>query len=107
MHDAGSSTHVDTGGVAVSKKVVGLLQEGLQAVREKASFLEGELRGQLADARGALEAERTQRRAAEAALAPQLRQARSEAAALQAGRASAREAQEQQQVRAPSLEPYI
>ena len=95
------------GGVAVSRKVIGALQEGLQAVREKASFLEGELRGQLADARGALEAERAQRRAAEAALAQQLRQARSETAALQAGRASTREAQEQQQVRLPSLEPHI
>ncbi|CAK0784596.1 hypothetical protein CVIRNUC_007800 [Coccomyxa viridis] len=77
----------------------GLSKDGLQAVREKALFLEGELRGQLADARGALEVERAQRRAAEAALAQQLRQTRSEAAALQAGRAFAREAQEQQQAR--------
>ena len=107
MHDAGGSNHVGVGKGTVSRELVGSLQEGLQAVREKASFLEGELRGQLADARGALEAERAQRRAAEAALAQQLRQAQHETAAIQAGRASAREAQEQQQVRPPSLEPHI
>ena len=99
MHDAGGINHAGVRMVIVSRKLVGSLQEGIQAVRDKASFLEGELRGQLADARGALEAERAQRRAVEAALAQQLRQAQSEAAALQAGRAFAREAQEQQQVR--------
>lgn len=107
MHNAGGSNHVGAGEVTVSRKAAGTLQDGLQAVREKALFLEGELRGQLADARGALEVERAQRRAAEAALAQQLRQTRSEAAALQAGRAFAREAQEQQQVRPPSSEPRI
>lgn len=66
-----------------------LLQEGLRAVREKAGFLEAELRGQLADARAFLADERQNRRAAEAALATSeaclrrsLDSARAEAAAL-------------------------
>ena len=45
------------------------MQEGLKAVREKAGFLEAELRGQLADARAFLADERQIRRTAEAALA--------------------------------------
>lgn len=57
-------------------------QEGIQAVREKASFLEHELREQLADARRFLEDERAARRAAEASLATQLEQARADAGAL-------------------------
>ena len=57
-------------------------QEGIQAVREKASFLEHELREQLTDARRFLEDERAARRAAEASLATQLEQARADAGAL-------------------------
>jgi len=46
-----------------------MLQEGLKAVREKAVFLEQELRAQLQDTRRFLEDERSQRRATEAAMA--------------------------------------
>ena len=51
-------------------------------MREKASFLEKELREQLADTRSFLEEERRQRRAAEASLAQQLAQVQTDAAAL-------------------------
>ena len=61
-----------------------VLQEGIQAVRERASFLERELREQLADARKFLEEERGQRRAAEASLGRQLAQAQADASALRA-----------------------
>lgn len=67
------------------------VQEGIKAVREKASFLEAELRAQLEDARGFLADERRQRRAAEAAVAEleaglnkRLEAAKTEIASLQA-----------------------
>lgn len=74
------------------------LQEGIQAVREKASFVERELREQLADVRGYLEEERQQRRSAETSLARQLQQAQADASALRARLAAAEETQGQREV---------
>ena len=74
-------------------------QEGIQAVREKASFLEHELREQLADARRFLEDERAARRAAEASLAAQLEQARADAGALRARLTAAKDSDNHREVR--------
>lgn len=74
-------------------------QEGIQAVREKASFLEHELREQLADARRFLEDERAARRAAEASLAAQLEQARADAGALSARLTAAKDSDNHREVR--------
>ena len=67
-------------------------------MREKASFLERELREQVADARKFLEEERRQRRAAEVALARQLAEARAESGTLRARLAAAEDSQQQQEV---------
>lgn len=82
-----------------------LLQEGIQAVREKASFLERELREQLADARNFLEEERHQRRTAEASLARQLAEAKADASALRIRLATNEDTQQQHEVltAAPTL----
>ena len=74
-------------------------QEGIQAVREKASFLEHELREQLADARRFLDDERTARRAAEASLAAQLGQAPADAGALRAPLTAAEDSDSHREVR--------
>ena len=67
-------------------------------MREKASFLERELREQVAAAHEFMEEERRQRRAAEASLARQLAEARADASALRACLATAGDTQQQQEV---------
>ncbi len=67
-------------------------------MRERASFLERELREQLADARTFLEEERRQRRAAEASLARQLAEAEADASALRLRLATNEDAQQQHEV---------
>ena len=67
-------------------------------MREKASFLERELREQLADARNFLEEERRQRRLAEASLARQLAEAKADASALRIRLATNEDTQQQHEV---------
>ena len=67
-------------------------------MRDKASFLERELREQLADARRYLEEERVQHRAAESSLACQLAEARADASALRVRLAANEDTQQQHEV---------